>query len=429
MRLITTLFAFLLFSTSALAQDEVPALALVGGHVVDVHTGDIQRDAVVLVQGERISAIGVRGDVTIPADATRVDLSGRWLVPGLMNMHVHPGLILPGKLAAELANESDAALALRMSHALRRMLEIGVTTVRIPGDSRHVDLALARSIYRGETPGPRIHSAGEPVVITGGHRSKRGVAHADGPDELVKAARLQISAGARWIKILISGGIATEGGEIAEALMTPEEIRAVVDASHRFGVPVAAHSGSPAATRVAVQAGVDSIEHGYALDRAVLREMREAGTWFVPTIVVSQSATTAYFERIGSPPWYMLRRESVGRQHWEALRIAIDEGVNIALGTDGLPYESADDTTWMAREIEYYVEAGMTPLAALQSATLNTARMLGTEESLGSLEAGKLADILALPANPLEDIRALREVDFVMKGGEVYRRDGESLLP
>jgi imidazolonepropionase-like amidohydrolase len=267
------------------------------------------------------------------------------------------------------------------------------------------------------------------VVITGGHRSKRGVAHADGPDELVKAARLQISAGARWIKILISGGIATDGGEIAEALMTPEEIRAVVDASHRFGVPVAAHSGSPAATRVAVQAGVDSIEHGYALDRAVLREMREAGTWFVPTIVVSQSATTPYFERIGSPPWYMLRRESVGRQHWEALRIAIEEGVNIALGTDGLPYESADDTTWMAREIEYYVEAGMTPLAALQSATLNTARMLGTEETLGSLEAGKLADILALPVNPLEDIRALRSVDFVMKGGEVYRRDGESLLP
>jgi imidazolonepropionase-like amidohydrolase len=429
MRLITTFFACLLFATSALAQEKAPTLALVGGHVVDVHTGDIQRDAVVLVQGERISAIGARGDVTIPADAARVDLSGRWLVPGLMNMHVHPGLILPGKLAAELANESDAALALRMSHALRRMLEIGVTTVRIPGDSRHADLALARSIDRGETPGPRVYSAGEPVVITGGHRSKRGVAHADGPDELVKAARLQISAGARWIKILISGGIATDGGEIAEALMTPEEIRAVVDASHRFGVPVAAHSGSPAATRVAVQAGVDSIEHGYALDRAVLREMREAGTWFVPTIVVSQSATTPYFERIGSPPWYMLRRESVGRQHWEALRIAIEEGVNIALGTDGLPYESADDTTWMAREIEYYVEAGMTPLAALQSATLNTARMLGTEETLGSLEAGKLADILALPVNPLEDIRALRSVDFVMKGGEVYRRDGESLLP
>ena len=242
----------------------------------------------------------------------------------------------------------------------------------MPGDSRHADLALARSIDRGESHGPRIFSAGEALVVTGGHGSDPGVTYADGPYELIKAARLQISLGADWVKILISGGIATEGGAIAEALMTPEEIAAVIDAAHRFGARVAAHSGSSAATGVAVDAGVDSIEHGYTLDRATLRKMKKAGTWLVPTIVVSQPATAPFFERIGSPPWYLERRDSVGVQHWEMLKMAIEEGVNIALGTDQMPQEPNDGTTATVREAEYYVEAGMTPLEALRSATVET---------------------------------------------------------
>lgn len=399
--------------------------ALVGATLVDVESGDTQSDAVILVDGERISALGARGKVSVPAEATVIDMSGKWLIPGLMNMHVHPGLVLPGKLEAELANETDAALALRMASAARGMLQAGVTTIRIPGDSRHADLALARSINKGESMGPRIFSAGEPLVITGGHGSEAGVKYADGPDELVKAARLQVSLGAAWVKILISGGIATDGGGIAEALMTPEEINAVVDAAHRFGAKVAAHSGSSQATTVAVDAGVDSIEHGYALDRKVLRKMQRAGTWLVPTIGVSQPATVEFFERIGSPPWYLERRKSVGVQHWNALRMAIEEGVNIALGTDGLPQEPGDGTNWQVREAEYYVEAGMTPLDALRSATLQTARMLAADDEIGSISVGKYADIVAVSANPLEDISALRSISFVMKGGEVYRDDAQ----
>ncbi|MEE4279334.1 MAG: amidohydrolase family protein [Halieaceae bacterium] len=396
---------------------------LTGGHLIDVTTGGVLEDSVVVIEGDRIREVGSRDSVAIADDVRRIDMSGRWLIPGLMNMHVHPGLILPGKLAAELANETDAALSLRMAHAVRGMLQAGVTTIRIPGDRRHADLALARSIERGESDGPRIFSSGMPLVITGGHGSEAGVLYADGPDELVKAARQQISLGASWVKILISGGIATQGGGLGEALMTPEEIAAVIDAAHRFGAKVAAHSGSPAATSVAVDAGVDSIEHGYMLDRATLRKMKQAGTWLVPTIVVSQPATEEFFERIGSPPWYLERRASAGKLHWEALRMAIEEGVKIALGTDGLPQEPAQGTNWMVREAEYYVEAGMTPLEALQSATIATAAMLEASADIGTLEPGKYADIVALRANPLADIGALRQLDFVMKEGVVYRDD------
>lgn len=402
----------------------VGTTAIVGGAVVNLEGKPPLKGAVILVEDERIVAIGKAGSVAVPEDADIIDAGGAWLIPGLMNMHVHLGLILPGKMMAELANESEAALALRMAVVARESLQAGVTTIRLTGDSRHADLALMRAINKGQAVGPRIFSAGETLTITGGHGSKKpGKINYDGPYELVKAARTQISAGATWIKILISGGIATDGGGLAAALMTPEEINAVIDAAHRFGAKVTAHSGSSAATQVAIEAGIDCIEHGYFLDRETLQKMKESGTWLVPTIVVSQPATQPFFERIGSPPWYLKRRESAGKAHWRALQMAIEEGVNIALGTDQHPAEPNDGTTATAREAQYYVEAGMTPLQALRSATVETARLLGEEQDIGSLEPGKYADIVAVGGNPAEDIKALRQILFVMKGGKTYRND------
>ena len=398
--------------------------AIVGGAVVNLEGNAPLKGAVILVEDERIVAIGKAGSVEVPEDADIIDAGGAWLIPGLMNMHVHLGLILPGKMMAELAHESEAALALRMAVVARESLQAGVTTIRLTGDQRHADLALMRAINKGQADGPRIFSAGETLTITGGHGSKKpGKINYDGPYELVKAARTQISAGASWIKILISGGIATDGGGLAAALMTPEEIGAVIDAAHRFGAKVTAHSGSSAATQVAIEAGIDCIEHGYFLDRETLRKMKESGTWLVPTIVVSQPATQPFFERIGSPPWYLKRRESAGKAHWRALEMAIEEGVNIALGTDQHPAEPNDGTTATAREAQYYVEAGMTPLEALRSATTETAKLLGAEQDIGSLEPGKYADIVAVGGNPAEDIKALRQILFVMKGGKTYRND------
>ena len=415
--------AFAGFASTPGAAESLERLAIIGGSVVDLDGGAPLRDAVILIEGERIAAIGAAGDVAVTLDAEVIDVEGAWLIPGLMNMHVHLGLKLPGKMAFELANESEGELTLRMAHSARRSLEAGVTTIRLPGDDRHGDLALKKAIEKGQTHGPRIFSAGEALVITGGHGSEAGGEYYDGPDELIKAARREISAGASWVKILISGGIATDGGGIAKALMTPAEIGAVIDAAHRFGAKVAAHSGSPQATIVAVDAGVDSIEHGYFLDRPTLRKMKRAGTWLVPTIVVSQPATAPFFERIGSPPWYLDRRDSVGKEHWRALQIAIEEGVNIALGTDQLPHEPNDGTTATAREAQYYVEAGMTPLQALRAATIEPARMLVADADIGSLEVGKYADILAVPEDPTEDIKVLRDIRFVMKGGRIYRNE------
>jgi len=413
---ITSMFAVLAQSAEA---DRVRAI--VGGTVVDLDGGEAIRNAVVLIQGEVITAVGSAATVEVPATAEIIDAKGTWLIPGLMNMHVHLGLILPGKLAAELADETEAELALRMAASAREVLRAGVTTIRLPGDQRHADLALKKAIEKGQAVGPRIFSAGEALAITGGHGSEKGRTYYDGPYELMEAARKEISAGASWVKIMISGGIATDGGGIAEALMTPEEIEAVIDAAHRFGAKVAAHSGSSAATSVAIDAGIDSIEHGYFLDRAVLRKMKKNGTWLVPTILVSQPALQPFFEEIGSPEWYLKRRDSVGKHHWKALQMAIEEGVNIALGTDQLPSAPTDGTTATAREAQYYVEAGMTPLQALRAATIEPARMLGADDKIGSLEVGKFADILALEKDPTTDIKALDNILLVMKGGEVYR--------
>ena len=423
LRILITLSFLMLVTTFVHAGDSAQTIAIVGGTLVDLNGEAPIENAVIVINGERITAIGSAADLEIPADAKQIDAKGKYLIPGLMNMHVHLGLILPGKMKAQLANESEAALALRMAHAARAVLKAGITTIRLPGDSKHADLALDKAIKKGQAIGPRIYSSGESLNITGGHGSKKGVTFHDGPYELVKAARKEISAGAKWIKILISGGIATNGGGIAAPLMTPEEINAVVDAAHRFGAKVTAHSGSPLATSIAIDAGIDSIEHGYFLDKKTLRKMKRHGTWLIPTIVVSQPATQPFFERIGSPQWYLDRRNSVGKVHWNALETAISEGVNIALGTDQLPSEPNDGTTATAREAQYYVEAGMTPLQALRAATIEPAKMLGADDNIGSLEVGKYADILAVEKDPTEDITALRNISLVMKGGKVYRNN------
>ena len=416
------LFCVLLCATANAAEPSA-TIALVGATVLDLDGGKPLHDAVVLVDGEKIVAIGNADEIPVAPGTEVVDLTGTWLIPGLMNMHVHLGLVLPGKMEAALANETEGELTLRMAQAARETLQAGVTTIRLPGDQRHGDLALNKAIRKGQADGPRIFSSGESLIITGGHGSEQGKVYNDGPYELMKAARREISAGATWVKILISGGIATDGGDMSKALMTPEEIGAVIDAAHRFGAKVAAHSGSSVATDIAIDAGIDSIEHGYFLDRPVLQKMKKHGTWLVPTIVVSQPATAPFFEKIGSPQWYLDRRDSAGKEHWKALQTAIEEGVNIALGTDQLPGEPNDGTTATAREAQYYVEAGMTPLQALRAATIEPARMLGADDEIGSLEVGKFADIVAVGSDPSEDITALRNILFVMKGGHTYRND------
>lgn len=418
-RAILPVVLFLLMAGQLHGQDT--PLAITGGTLVNLEGGSPTPDAVVVMHQGRFTAVGPAATTPVPDGARIMDATGLWLVPGLMNMHVHFGLKLPGVTGAALVDETRAELALRMAANARASLRAGVTTVRIPGDEGHVDLVLMRSIERGEAEGPRIFSAGEMVQVTGGHGSAVEEVGNDGPYEFREAVRREIRAGASWIKLAISGGIATPGGDIAASFLTRDELEAVTEIAHRHGVKVTAHSGSPQATREAVEAGVDAIEHGYFLTQAEFELMRANGVWYVPTIVVSQPATMPFFERIGSPEWYLERVRAVGERHWQALRSAIAAGVDIALGTDQFPHEENDGTTATVREAEYYVEAGMTPLEALRAATVGPARMLGVEDELGTVEVGKLADLILVAGDPRQDISALRDIRRVVKNGRPVR--------
>jgi imidazolonepropionase-like amidohydrolase len=204
-------------------------------------------------------------------------------------------------------------------------------------------------------------------------------------------------------------------------------MRAATDIAHRQDVKVAAHTGSIQATLDALEAGVDSFEHGYFLNEDVFRKMKEKGGWYVPTIVVSQAGAMEFFRKIGSTPFYLARVQMVGKSHWSALQAAIKSGVNIAMGSDQFPFEPNEGTVASVREIELYQQAGMTPVQALRTATVNTARMLGAEDDLGQIAVGKYADIIALDADPTLDTRALRTISVVMKGGTLVRHDADPL--
>ena len=393
--------------------------ALVGGTVVATDGAPSIRNATVLISGDRIVQVGPADSISLPAGTQTIAMNGKWLIPGLMNMHVHLGLKLPGAAGDSLVDETDTEEVLRMAGNARRSLLSGVTTVRLVGEDHGTDFALRRAIERGEVIGPRIKTAGEVIVPTGGH----GSLEADGPYGLARAVREQIKQGADWIKIAISGGISDPQGDISAAPMTDEEMSVLIEVAHRNGIRVTAHNGSNEAARQALRFGIDGFEHGYHLKLDVLKDMKAKGVWLVPTIVVTQPGALEFYRKIGSPGWYLERVKSTGADHWEMLQNAIRLGVKIALGTDQFPFEPNDGTTATVAEAELYVKAGMTPLQALQAGTAKAAEMLQMGSDLGSIGIGKLADIDALGADPLKDVHALRTVEFVMKGGVVYRDD------
>jgi imidazolonepropionase-like amidohydrolase len=409
----------------AVGADAAPTVRVITGvNVVNLEGGAPIRDAVIVITGDRITAVGPAASTKVPAGARELKLPGKWIMPGLMNMHVHFGLRLPGAAMLETANETDGGLALRMAVNARRSLLSGTTTVRTPGEAKDAVFALKSSIDRGEHLGPRIWPAGRAIIPTGGHSSEPVLDGIDGPDEVRAETRRQILLGGKWVKITISRGLASTGN-ISAADMTVEEMRAATDIAHRQGVKVAAHTGSISATLDALEAGVDSFEHGYFLNDDVFRKMKEKDAWYVPTIVVSQAGAMEFFRKIGSTPFYLARVQMVGKSHWAALQSAIRIGANIAMGSDQFPYEPNEGTVASVREIELYNEAGMTPLQALRTATVNAARMLGAEQDLGLVASGKYADLIALDADPVSNIRALRTISVVIKGGEVVRNDAD----
>ncbi|WP_223692933.1 amidohydrolase family protein [Leifsonia poae] len=350
----------------------------------------------------------------------RVDLTGRVLSPGLINTHVHLGLALPGTAGDLVAGKSDPDLLLVMAGSAKHTLNAGVTTARLVGESRYLDFALRRGIEAGVVPGPRIHTAGHALCCTGGHGWESDALEGDGPDDFRRLTRLQIRHGADLIKVCISGGIAGEHEQIHTPQLTDDEMRAVIETAHDWGRLVTAHAGPAATLKRAIDLGLDCVEHGYELTREVTDLMAAAGTWYVPTITVSRCAE--FFDEQGVPAWMKERALGAGPRHWESLQHAIASGVKIAMGTDMPPAANFDGTTATVREMEFMVEAGMSDLDVLLSATSRAAELLGTT-SVGRIAVGSHADFVATDGDPSKNVSALRGIDWVMKAGQVVRDD------
>lgn len=392
--------------------------------VVDGVAGHPLNDAAVLIEGERIVDIGPAADVRARTGkpVREADLGGAWVMAGLLNMHTHFSLSLPGPGGGEVEAMTPSMLALYMADGARRTLNSGITTVRCVAEKSHVELALREAIGRGWAVGPRIFTAGRALVCTGGHgHSGTDTLECDGADEFRRGARAQISAGADLIKVMISGGIAGEHERIDTPQLTQDEIAAVIETAHAWGRKVTAHAGPAPIIEQAVRLGLDCVEHGYQLTTPVAELMAERGTSLVPTLIVTRCGD--FFDTLGVPQWMQRRSLDAGPRHVESYRAALTAGVEVLLGSDMPPFQQTDGTTATVRELEHMAAFGLPAVDALRAATIAPARWLGADAEIGTVEVGKYADLIAMDADPTQDVSALRSLRWVMKGGVVVRDD------
>ena len=398
-----------------------PVTALVAATVIDVTSGRTSPDSVVLIKDGRIAAIGPRQTTVIPKEAQTINMGGRWLLPGLINSHVHLGLAL-SSAGAEGGDESTAHLALRMADNARKTLRAGVTTVRLVGERDGTDVILREAARKGLVEAPRIFTAGAMIGPPGGHGIAVGKG-VSGAAAFSNEVRFRIEHRADWIKLPINGGMVDHLAQMRRSYLEPDELKAVVDTAHRNGVPVTVHATYPEAVAEAIAAGIDCVEHGYHLDIKTFKMMKQRDVFFVPAMSVSQPGALQIYQKTGAPKVMLDRLKAVGEDHLSALKAAIRVGTPIAMGTDQFPFESYEGTTATVRELEIYVEAGMSPLDALRTATINAAQLLRRPAEFGRLEVGFSADIIALERDPTHDITALRTLRFVMARGLVVRQD------
>jgi imidazolonepropionase-like amidohydrolase len=391
--------------------------------LVDGTGAEPLEDAAIVVEGDRVLACGPAASVLPSAPERRIDLQGMTAFPGLINLHVHYGLVLPGAQQARYRDETPTSLAYRVAYNAREALYAGITTTRSVGERHGIDFTLRAAIDAGQVPGPRIFAGGAALAITGGHgvRQMGPAIECDGPYEFRKAARSQLKQGADHIKIMISGGISGQFESVASSQMSRDEVEAVVQATHNAGKRVCAHSGGAPAMLQAIEAGVDCLEHGYFLTDQVAALMVERGTFLVPTICVSRADD--YKRRIGASEWEIRKGRETNEQHWAAFQTAIRRGVKIGMGTDMLPAEENEGTAATYREMELMAEAGMSPMEVLVAATRTGAEIVDACDRLGTIEAAKFADIVACDGNPALRMRDLRRTRFVMKGGAIVRHD------
>src|SRR5437867_4278871 len=409
-----------LFATTIFAADKPTVIK--AARLVDGRGGAVVSPAVIVVRGNRIESIGG----TVPSDADTIDLGDMTLLPGLIDAHTHvllQGDITSADYDAQLFRESLPYRALRASRAAKIALDHGFTAMRDveTEGAMYTDVDIKRAINEGVIPGPRMFVSTRAMSVTGGYGPSgyspeitypMGVQIVDGVDGGRKAVREQIAHGADWIKVYADRSyfVQKDGTLSSIPTFTPEEMKAIVDEAHRLRHKVASHAMARPGIENSLNAGVDSIEHGIAIPDDLLDTMVTKGVFLCPTLTV-----TEYVAPGRGGVWV-----KIPAFHRDSFQRALRKGVKIAFGTDagGFPWDALNE----AKEFEYETQYGMTPMQAIQSATRTAADLLGMSDQIGTLEAGKLADVVAVPGNPLNDITALERVGFVMKDGTVYKQ-------
>ena len=416
-----------------LAADEL--IALKAARLFDGKSNALVRNGVVVVQGDKILDAG--SNLPIPSAAYVIDLGDATLCPGFMDAHTHLTLDFSGDYNQRRLKEVDLNVseqAIIATTYARATVEAGFTTVRdlgsrFVGSREFVDVALRNSINKGVIVGPRMLVATKGIGATGGHFDPTsgfrdflfgrepdytdGIA--DGPDQIRKAVRFEVKNGADVIKAAVSGGVLSLADEVDTPQLTPAEMAALVDESHRLRKKVAVHCHGDQAAREAIEAGVDSIEHGSFMKPETLTMMKRKGTFLTPTLM----ATEWIMGKIDNyPPVLQAKAKAAAAARSDMFRNAVKMGVRISFGTDAAVYPHGQN----AKEFKLMVDLGMSPIEALKSATANDAELLGIGQKVGTLEKGELADVIAVPGDPTADITATERVAFVMKEGKIIRQ-------
>ena len=411
---------------TASAQSPPKRAVIRAGHVLNVRTGELRANQAIVIVGDKIEKIAPSGEVAAAPGDTTIDLPDATVLPGLVDMHTHLTFDL-NSLGYSGLGISTAREALHGARNARRTLEAGFTTVRNLGAFDYSDIALRDAINDGDVIGPRIVASGPAMGITGGHCDEnllppafhfQGGGVADGIEAVQHKVREIIKYGADVIKICATGGVLSKGDDPNASQYTLEEMKAIVTDAHRLGRRVAAHAHGAEGVRWASEAGVDSIEHGHLMDDAAIATLKKNGTYLVPTLFLGEYMEKN-MDRSDIPEYSKQKMRDVIAQMRKNTGKAFAAGVKVAFGTDAAVYPHGLN----AGEFHVYVQLGMTPLASIQTATINAADLLGPKFQVGSLEPGKFADVIAVDGDPTKDVTILEHVKFVMKSGAVYKND------